>query len=118
MAEVKEKDFTCAYKHCLHHGERVKDSESVVFNRRHYHWDCAGMKQEISACVNMYINSNGDKTQFPAASRIVNDLVFKYNIPAEFVRKMIEINSSYYKGRPPYSLYGIRKCFFEREFSS
>ena len=56
MSGKKEKEYICAYKYCLHHGERVKDSESVVINRKHYHWDCAGMKQEITDCVNTYMN--------------------------------------------------------------
>ena len=52
---MADKEYVCAYKHCLHHGERVKSSESVVINKKHYHWDCAGMKQEIQDCVNTYM---------------------------------------------------------------
>ena len=56
MADKKEKEYICAYKYCLHHGEKVKASESVVVNKKHYHWDCAGIKQEIKDCVDAYMD--------------------------------------------------------------
>lgn len=47
MADKEEKEYICAYKYCLHHGEKVKSSEAVILSKKHYHWDCAGMKQEF-----------------------------------------------------------------------
>ena len=77
---MAEKEYVCAYKYCLHHGEKVKASESVVINKKHYHWDCAGMKQEIQDCVDSYMECIEDKTQYPIAIRTINTLVFK-NLP-------------------------------------
>ena len=57
---MAEKEYVCAYKYCLHHGEKVKASESVVINKKHYHWDCAGIKQEIQDCVNSYMECIGE----------------------------------------------------------
>ena len=37
MADKKEREYVCAYKYCLHHGQKVKASESVVINKKHYH---------------------------------------------------------------------------------
>lgn len=119
MADKKEREYVCAYgKYCLHHGEKVKSSESVVIGNKRYHWDCAGMKQEIKDCVDTYISYIEDKTQFPIAYRAINTLVFKNNIPIEFIRKNIESSKSYYSTKPVQILYGIRKLFYEKEFKA
>ena len=118
MADKKEKSYICAYKYCLHHGQRVKSSESVVLGNRHYHWDCAGMKQEIKDCVDLYMSCIDDKTQFPVAYRIINILVHKNHIPISFIRKNIERSKLYYSQKPVQILYGIRKMFFEKEYTS
>ena len=62
---MPDKEYVCAYKHCLHHGQKVKSSESVIVGNKHYHWDCAATKQEIeefkSATINkdVYTDSEG-----------------------------------------------------------
>ena len=118
MDKIKEeKDYICAYKYCLHHGERVKDSEAVILNKRHYHWDCAGMKQEILKCVDLYMTICEDKTKFPMVCKIINTLVFKYRVPIDFVESKLENCLSYYDGRPVQALYGLRRLFWEFEFN-
>ena len=34
MADKKEREYVCAYKYCLHHGQKVKASESVVIKKK------------------------------------------------------------------------------------
>ncbi len=116
MADRKEKDHICSYKYCLHHGEKVKTSEAVVINKKYYHWDCAGMKQEIKDCVDAYIDCVEDKSSYGAAYRIINTMVFKNKIPIAFIRKNIETCKLYYKDKPVQVLYGLRKLFYEKEF--
>ena len=116
MADKPEKEFVCAYKYCLHHGEKVKASESVVINKKHYHWDCAGIKQEIQDCVTTYMEYIDDKTQYPIAYRAINTLVFKNNVPIDFIKKNIESSKIYYSDKPVQILYGLRKLFWEKEF--
>ena len=119
MADKKEKEYVCAYgKYCLHHGEKVKAPESVVINKKHYHWDCAGMKQEIKDCVDAYMDCIEDKTQFPIACRAINTMVFKNKVPIEFIRKNIESSKLYYSTKPVQILYGLRKLFYEKEFKA
>lgn len=112
---MADKEFVCAYKYCLHHGEGVKDSESVVINKKHYHWDCAAKKQEIKDCVDTYMEYIEDKTQYPVATRIINTMVFQNKVPVEFIRKKIELSGSYYSDKSVQALYGIRKIFWEKE---
>ena len=97
MADKKEKEYICAYKYCLHHGQRVKRSESVVLGNRHYHWDCAGMKQEIKDCVDLYMNCIDDKTQFPVAYKIINILVQSCIILKNLYRYYMELESYFLK---------------------
>lgn len=113
---MADKEFVCGYNHCLHHGEKVKSSEAVVIGKKHYHWDCAETKQKISECVNLYIECIGDKTQYPVAFRIINNLVFKSKVPVDFILKNISTSQKYYSTKPVQILYGLRKLFWEKEF--
>ena len=112
---MKDREYVCSYNHCLHHGEKVKSSEAVVIGKKHYHWDCAAMKQEIQDCVNTYMSYIDDKTQYPTVCRIINTMIFKNEVPVEFVKKKIESSGAYYADKPVYALYGIRKMFWEKE---
>lgn len=113
---MADKEYVCGYTHCLHDGEKVKSSEAVVIGKKHFHWDCAEKKQEITDCVNSYMDCIEDKTQYPIATRIINTLVFKHQVPTAFIQKNIQHSGLYYKDKPTYILYGLRKMFWEKEF--
>ena len=115
---MTDKEFICAYKYCLHHGQKVSASESVVINHKHYHWDCAAIKQEIKDCADLYIEYIDDKTQYPMVLRIINTLVFKNRVPVEFIMKNIKSSKKYYFDKPVQILYGLRKLFWEKEFKA
>ena len=101
---MADKEYVCGYNHCLHHGEKVKSSESVVVGKKHYHWDCAETKQKIKECVDLYMEYIEDKTQYPMAVRIINNLVFKSMIPVDFILKNITSSRRYYSDKPVYVL--------------
>lgn len=113
---MKDKTYVCGYKYCLHKGEPVQGSESVIVGKKHYHWDCAIQKQEIKSCVELYIDCIGDKTQYPTATRIINNLVYKDEVPIDFIKKNLTHHSSYYINKPVYVLYGLRGLFWEKTF--
>ena len=115
---MTDKEYVCTYKFCLHHGQKVKASESVVINKKHYHWDCAAIKQEIKDCADLYIEYIDDKTQYPVVMRIINTLVFKNRVPVEFIMKNIKSSKNYYSNKPVQILYGLRKLFWEKEFKA
>ena len=56
-----------------------------------------------------------DKTQYPIVTRIINTLVFKNQVPTEYILKKIKMSKLYYSDKPVYVLYGIRKMFWEKE---
>lgn len=113
---MTDQKSVCAYKHCLHHGQGVKASESVVINNKYYHWDCAEMKQKIQDCADTYVGYTGDKSQYPAAMRIINTLVFKNEVPIDFIKNNIETSRAYYAKKPVQILFGLRKLYWERNF--
>lgn len=113
-----EKEYACAYKYCLHHGQKIKSSESVVINKKRYHWDCAAMKQEIKECADTYMTYIEDQTQYPIVTRIINTLVFKDNIPIDFILKNVQSGKKYYEDKSVYILYGLRKLFWEKEYKA
>ena len=115
---MTDKEYVCAYKFCLHHGQKVNASESVVINKKHYHWDCAAIKQEIKDCADLYIEYIDNKTQYPMVLRIINTLVFKNRVPVEFIMKNIKSSKNYYSNKPVQILYGLRKLFWEKEFKA
>lgn len=117
MAVLADREYVCGYPKCLHHGDKVRESEAVVIGKKHYHWDCAAMKKDIKDCVDSYIGLTGDNSQFPIVTRIINTLVFKNKVPVEFIKKNIDLSSTYYLNKPVYILYGLRKLFWEIEFN-
>lgn len=116
MSKEDCKTYVCGYNHCLHSGEPVPKCSAVKVGRRYYHWDCASIKQEIQECAELYMNVVDDKTVYPIVMRILNTLVFKNEVPVDYIKKRIEASSLYYRGKPVYALYGIRNMFWEREF--
>lgn len=114
---MADKEYICGYKYCLHHGQKVKSSESVMVGKKHYHWDCADIKQRIKECVDLYMECIEDKTQYPIATKIINNLVFKSKVPVEYILKNINSSKKYYSKKPVYILYGLRKLFWQKEFN-
>ena len=118
---MSDKEYICAYKHCLHHDSKVKASESVVIGNKHYHWDCAAMKQEIKDCIDTYMELFADadaeekRKKYPILTRTINTLVFKNKIPPDYITKKIQESKLYYASKPVHVLYGLRKMFWEIE---
>lgn len=113
---MTDRQYVCGYAHCLHQGEKVPASSSVVIGKRHYHLDCAALKQKIQDCANTYISYMEDETLYPIVMRIINTMVFDNKIPIDFIKNKIKTGEKYYCGKPVYALYGIRKIFWEYEF--
>ena len=109
------KEYTCAYPYCFHHGQKVSASEAVVINKKYYQWDCAATKKEIQQCAQSYVEYTGNKDQYPIVIRIINTMVFKNNVPIDFISKRIDLGKDYYIGKPVYLLYGIRKLYWEHD---
>src|SRR5574344_283298 len=101
--------YVCAYPNCLHHGEKVNSLDSVVISKKHYHWDCAAMKQEIADIRNTYINGIDNTSNIAILSKVLNDLIFKYDLNVDYVKFSIQ----YYadcgiKIKSPFSLLYLR----------
>lgn len=107
---MAEREYVCSYSHCLHNGEKVKQSESVVVGRKHYHWDCAATKQELEDIRNTYIEKIDEDASFPILSKVLNDLVFKYDIDIDFLKFAVNYYADYkVKVKSPFTLLYLRK---------
>lgn len=79
-------EHRCSYSHCLHPGEKVEDSAAVIVNGRYYHWDCAQTRNELQEIRDIYLMKIDSNVHIPVLAKVINDLVFKYNQPIEYVR--------------------------------
>lgn len=109
------KTYVCGYSNCLHHGEPVDADNSVVIGKKHYHSDCAELKQAVKECVDIYMENRENKSDAVIANRIITNIVIKNNVPIDFIRRSIKKNTSYYDDKPVFVLYGLRKIFWQNE---
>ena len=113
---MPDREYVCAYKHCLHHGEKVKASEAVVVGKKHYHWDCAATKQEIEEIRNTYVERIDNEVSFPVLSKVLNDLIFKYNMDIDYIRFAINYYADYKtKVKSPFTLLYLRNNDFMKK---
>lgn len=113
---MPDKEYVCAYKHCLHHGQKVKSSESVIVGNKHYHWDCAATKQEIEEIRNVYYERIDDTASFPILSKVLNDLVFKYELEIDYIRFAVNYYADYkIKIKSPFTLLYLRNNEYMRK---
>lgn len=88
----------------------------MVINKKHYHKDCADIKTQISECAKIYADKCcEDCDRYPMAYNVIAVMVHKFLVPIDFIKKKLESDSGYYKDKPVYVLYGLRKIFWEKE---
>jgi hypothetical protein len=58
----------------------------VVVGKKHYHWDCAALRQEIEELRNIYWNRIDNKATYSVLSKVLNDLVFKYGLETDYIK--------------------------------
>lgn len=115
---MASKQCVCGYKYCLHKNQKVSSEDAVIISNRRYHRDCAEIRQRIIECAELYMTCIEDKTQYPVALRVINTLVYKSKVPVDYIYRCISNSKTYYSDKPVYVLYGIRKTFYENEFSA
>ena len=112
-------DHSCAYNHCLHPGSMVGDNEAVIDKGKYYHWDCLQVRNDIRELRDLYINGIDRNAKIPVLSKVLNDLVFKYDQPIEYIKFGID----YYIRhkitiKSPFTLLYLRKNkMMQREYS-
>lgn len=115
MSDKTVKTYVCGYSNCLHHGEPVEADNSVVIGKKHYHPDCAKLKQTVKECVAIYMENRENKSDAAIANRIITNMVVKNNVPIDFIRRRIKRDIFYYEDKSVFALYGLRKIFWQNE---
>lgn len=110
---MPEREYKCGYSHCFHNGQKVKSSEAVKIGNKYYHWDCAATKQEIDDIRNIYLDEIDNTASFPILSRVLNDLVFKYDMDIDYIRFAVTYYAEYHiKIKSPFTLLYLRNNDF------
>ena len=106
---MEEKLYKCAYTHCLHGGEPVSASAAIVEKGKKYHWDCLDMKHQLAEIRKIYLQKIDQHADFRVLGKVLNDLVFKYEIEVDFIRFCLEFYvRTGVKIKSPFSLLYIR----------
>lgn len=110
---MPEREYKCGYSHCFHNGQKVKLSEAVKVGNKYYHWDCAATKQEIDDIRHIYLDEIDNTASFPILSRVLNDLVFKYDMDIDYIRFAVTYYADYHiKIKSPFTLLYLRNNDF------
>lgn len=91
---MKDKEYKCAYPRC-YHGGKVYESEAVVDKGKRYHWDCIKTKMEMAEIRSTYIDNIDSSVCVPQLSKVLNDLVFKYDQEIEYIKFAIDYYAKY-----------------------
>lgn len=111
-----DNEYVCGYKHCLHRGQMVKESESVVEGNRHYHMDCAITKNGIAYIRNIYADWFDPNVNYAVLMKVINDLVFKYGLDVDYIRYSLEYyHRTRTKIKSPFVLLYLRNNRFMKE---
>lgn len=87
----KEKEYVCGYTHCLHPGEKVNASSSVMVGNKRYHKDCNDVRKEIQEIKQIYIDQIDNSVNSALLSKVFNQLLFEKNgISLDFLRFSIK----------------------------
>jgi hypothetical protein len=104
-----DKVSKCAYPHC-YHGGKVLESEAVVEKGKRYHWDCLKTKRDIAEIRSNYIENVDKEASTMQLSKVLNDLIFKYNEDIEYICFSINYYGKYKTEiKSPFALLNLRK---------
>ena len=99
----------CGYSHCLHPGLLLSDEEAVKEGKTFYHWDCLQLKNDIKEIRDIYMSRIDKTVSIPILAKVINDLVFKYNQPTDYIKYAINHYADYgIKIKSPFTLLYIR----------
>lgn len=105
-----EKSYVCGYKHCIHNGEKVTESEAIMVGKKKYHKDCLRVSEIIKLIRDTYIEHQNKDENYAVILRVVNTLVFNKGIDADYVLYWLEdINKKGIKLKSPYALHYCTK---------
>ena len=106
----KDREYVCAYPHCLHHGEKVKASEVVVVGGKRYHWDCATTREQLGDLRKYYHENIDNEVNLAQLSKVLNTLIFSEGLEIEYIKFALEYYSKFgMKINSPFALTYLKK---------
>lgn len=106
----KDNTYVCSYNHCLHPGEKIDAFNSVVIRGKHYHLDCAQLREDIAECRRIYKEEIDQNVNFAVLSTIINRCLFEQGIPIDYLKFSIKHFAAYKtKIKSPFALQYLYK---------
>lgn len=114
------KTYKCGYKHCQHPDDPILKDEAVLIGSKHYHKDCAEIKNTIDRSKRVFFDHILKGADYVQTVGVINNLVFKKGYSAEYVEFMLmwlALRGS--KVNSPYSLhYTVTNNLIVRDFKN
>lgn len=113
---MAEKSYVCGYKHCLHKGEKVLENEAIMIGKKRYHKDCLKTSEIIKIIKDTYLERMNDKENPITILSVVNTLVFKKGVQAEYILFCLEeMCNKGVKFKAPYTMHYFDKNLVMKE---
>lgn len=105
-----EKLYVCGYKHCLHEGEKVPESEAITIGKKRYHKDCIKLSETIKLIKDTYLERIDSETNPVQLLSVINTMIFKKGINADYILFALEdMCNKKVKFKAPYTMYYFEK---------
>ena len=111
-----EKSYVCGYKHCVHKGEKVLESEAIIIGKKRYHKDCVKLSETIKLIKDTYLERMDSETNPVQLLSVINTMVFKKGVDADYILFALEDTCNKgFKFKAPYTMYYFEKNLVLKE---
>ena len=95
----KIKPKMCRYGHCKHLTKEInlEHDNYEEENGRYYHMDCKIEKDTIAEIIDYWDKNITGKTSFSFLRKVINDIIYNKNYPADYVLFSLKRNASWLK---------------------
>lgn len=105
---MKEKEYKCQYRHCLHPKSKVPASEVVMVGKNRFHPDCAELHEKIERIKRIYFDYINEDCDYVQVVGVINNLIFKKGYDVDFVEFTMKYTAVYGRNiKSPYILHTI-----------
>lgn len=77
--------YKCNFAHCQHESKELLDGEGVIVNKRHYHTDCAKIRENISMAVDLYRNCISNTAVISQVRKVINNIVIDKKVDSDYL---------------------------------
>lgn len=104
-----EKQYKCAYRHCLIPDQKIPASEVVMVGKQRMHSCCAEFREHIEKIKRIYFDYIDSQSDYVQVVGVINNLIFNKKYDIDFVEFTMKYTAVYCqnKVKSPYILHSI-----------